>query len=161
MSAYTAVLPAQAAAGADVTTLLGAIQTTVDQETAVERVVLIPPAGFATVTGQATNNATITVRQLRAGAVVASFAALTTAAGTNLVAETPLQLVLSGLGGQGGSGGTRLAFVEDDVLDVVQHQNGTGQAIGAGIVVEAEFAGTDATTGGLVGGGDGRPLGTH
>lgn len=277
MSAYTATLPAQAAAGADATVIAGTIHTTADQENAVQRVIITPPPGFVTVTGQATNNATVICRQMRAGAPIGgltpptgftatpvvgggtfaagtffwkitaltaagetngsaeataaivlngsanlawtavpgatgykiyrstatggssvspslvttvvsgatvaftdtgaattagavpatnlttAFATLTTAAGVNLTAETPVPMTLVGVSGQGGvaAGPVRLQFAQDDVLDVVLHQNGTGQAIGAGVQVEVELTGNESGGSGQIGGGDGRPIGSH
>jgi hypothetical protein len=131
MAGYAAGLPAQAAAGADSTTLIGTVQTTNDTDNYVQRVVFTPPPGFATVTGQATNNATITVRLLRAGSFVANVALVTLNAGVNLVAETPL--VVQGV--------TSVPVQQDDVLDCVLHQNGLGLAIGAGVTVEVEVNG--------------------
>ncbi len=72
MSKYDAVLPAQTAAAADSITVDAVIETSDDLENILVTALLIPPAGFTTVTGQATNNATISVRQLRAGAVIAT-----------------------------------------------------------------------------------------
>lgn len=120
-------LPAQAAAGAAVTTTLGALENSDDSAASVVSVTLLPPAGFTTVTGQATNNVTFAFRQLRGGSVVATIASLTLNAGTNLVAETPVVLPLLA--------GTYTVAV-NDVFDVVMTQNGTGLAIGAGIIAQ-------------------------
>lgn len=128
MSHYAVALPAQAAAGATVTTLIGTNETTDDAGDHVVAVNLTPPAGFTTVTGVATNNATFNVRQLRGGSVVATFASVTLNAGTNLTAETPLNVPITAA--------TQIA--RGDVFDVQQVQNGTGLAVGAGIVAQVE-----------------------
>ena len=128
MSHYAAALPAQAAAGATVTTLIGTNETTDDNGDYVVAVGLTPPAGFTTVTGVATNNATFNVRQLRGGSVVATFASVTLNAGTNLTAETPLNVPITAA--------TQIA--RGDVFDVQQVQNGTGLAVGAGVVAQVE-----------------------
>lgn len=128
MSHYAAALPAQAAAGATVTTLIGTNETTDDNGVYVVAVDLTPPAGFTTVTGVATNNATFNVRQLRGGSVVATFASVTLNAGTNLTAETSLNVPITAA--------TQIA--RGDVFDVQQVQNGTGLAVGAGVVAQVE-----------------------
>lgn len=117
---------AQSAAGADINVLLGVVEPQDGQGNGVDRVVVTPPSGFATVTGIATNNATINVRQLRAGSSVGTFASLTLNVGTNLVAETPVAVPVT-------ASPTLLA---GDVLDAVLHQNGTGLAVGAGLIVQ-------------------------
>lgn len=73
---------------------------------------------------------TINVRQLRAGAVVSTFASLTLAVGTNLVAEVPAVIPIIGTPN----------FQQDDVIDVVLHQNGTGLAINAGLFVVVDIS---------------------
>lgn len=60
-------LPAQAAAAADVVATLGTFEIQDSQGVGISRIVVTPPAGYATVTGAATNNARIFVRQLRGG----------------------------------------------------------------------------------------------
>jgi len=130
-----ATLPAQTAAGADSTTEVGQISTVQGTDNYLARCEFIPPPGFTTVTGQATNNFTGTLRQLRAGAVlVANVATITTALNTNLAAETPLAMTINATQAQ------QANFQQGDVLDLLMHQNGTGQAIGAGVVVEVELA---------------------
>lgn len=124
-------LPAQAAAGADANVLVGPFEASDSSGVGVSRVVVTPPAGFTTVTGVATNNVTINVRQLRAGAVVATFASLTLNAGTNLVAETPVNIPVTN---------TNINLQPDDVIDAVLHQNGTGLAVGAGLVVAVDIS---------------------
>lgn len=119
-------LPAQTAGAADVTTLLGTVEPTDGSGLGVTRVEISPPAGYVTVTGVATNNVTFTVRQLRAGAFVTNVAVLTLGAGTNLVAETPVNVPVTGTP----------TLQQDDVLDVLMHQNGTGLSVGAGLFVD-------------------------
>lgn len=60
-------LPAQAAAAADVVATLDTFEIQDSQGVGITRVVVTPPAGYTTVTGAATNNASIFVRQLRGG----------------------------------------------------------------------------------------------
>ena len=123
-------LPAQAAAGADVNVLVGTYENEDSSGIGVSRVVVTPPAGFVTVTGVATNNATINVRQLRGGAVLSTFASLTLNPGTNLVAEVPVQVPIT----------SSTVLSQDDVVDAVLHQNGTGVAVGAGLIVEVDIS---------------------
>lgn len=120
---FSATLPAQAAGGADTTTLAGVYSPAFYSGDTVTDVQLVAPPGYATITGAATNNATITARQLRNGAVLQSFASLTLTAGTNLDAEIPVTLPLT----------TQPVLRAGDVLDVQMHQNGSGQAISAGL----------------------------
>lgn len=128
MAAYrSSPLPAQAGLGADVNVMVGTVEPSDGQGSGVDRIVATAPAGFATVTGAATNNVQITVRQLRAGAVVATLGTLVFNAGTNLVAETPVTIPTAG----------SFATQPGDVIDALLHQNGTlGMAVGAGVVVE-------------------------
>ena len=119
-------LPAQLAAGADANVVVCTFEVNDGQGLGLSRVVVTPPAGFATVTGVATNNAQVAVRQLRAGAVVSTLGTLVLNAGTNLVAETPVPVPVTGAPN----------LQSDDVIDAVLHQNGTGLAVGAGLVVE-------------------------
>ncbi len=127
MADYEIALPAQALAGADAITIIGAYENQDGSGSGVSRAEVIPPAGYATVTGTAApNNAQINFRQLRGGAVVSTFASLVLSAGTNLVAETPINVPIT----------TPVAMSADDVIDVVLHQNGTGLAIGAGLIAE-------------------------
>lgn len=128
MSKYAQALPAQTAAGAPSTTVLGTVETTDDQETTLVAVTLTAPAGFTTVTGVATNNVTFNVRQLRAGAPLGTVASLTLAAGTNLVAETPVNVPIT----------APLAVEAGDVFDVQMVQNGTGLAVGAGVFAQVD-----------------------
>lgn len=122
--------PAQAAAGADANVLVGTFEVSDASGQGVTRAEVTPPAGFTTVTGVATNNATINVRQLRAGSVVSTFASLTLNAGTNLAAEAPVNIPVT----------ANISLQPDDVIDAVLHQNGTGIAVGAGLVVTVDIA---------------------
>lgn len=126
----SAALPAQTAGGGDSTTLVGVFEATDASGVSVSRVEIEPPPGYSTVTGIATNNATFTVRQVRAGASVATIGTLTLGVGTNLVAETPVNVPIT----------TTVTFQPDDAVDVVMHQNGTGIAIGAGLVVVVDIS---------------------
>jgi hypothetical protein len=131
---YAVTLSAQTAGAGDAIAVCnGAVQTVDDGGGSPSgiRCLLVPPPGFATVTGVVTNNATISFRQVRAGAVIATPASVTLAVGTNLVAETPLVVPLV----------APAAFRPDDLVDIVMHQNGTGLAIGAGVVAELEIYG--------------------
>lgn len=135
MPSYKAALPAQTAGGATATTVIGAHSVT--QYTSggtVTRVVVTPPAGYTTVTGVATNNYTLTIRQLRAGSVVtASVATLTAVVGVNFVAETPVVIPLVT------SAAAPSTFAQlDDVFDAQLVQNGAGLAVGAGLVVSVD-----------------------
>lgn len=122
---YSATLPAQAAGAADTTTLAGVYSPAFYSGDTVTDVQLVAPPGFATVTGAATNNATISVRQLRGGAVLQTFASLTLTAGLNLAAEIPVTIPLT----------AQPVLRSGDVLDVRLHQNGTGQTIDSGLFV--------------------------
>ena len=129
MSAYAETLPAQAAAGATSTTVIGTTEATDDTSNVLSGVTLTPPAGFTTVTGVATNNVTFNVRQLRSGAVLGTVASVTLNAGTNLVAETPLTVPVT----------NPVAVESGDVFDVQMVQNGTGLAVGAGVAVQVDL----------------------
>lgn len=117
---------AQAAAAADVITVAGAVSEVGGTDGQVVRASVTAPPG-STVNGQATNNATISVRQLRAGAVIATVATLTLGAGTNLLPEQPTPMTV-----------TPAVLQRGDVLDVLLHQNGTGLALPAGLVIDIE-----------------------
>ncbi|WP_405180988.1 hypothetical protein OG225_07310 [Nocardia sp. NBC_01377] len=122
---YTAVLPAQAAAGADVTTLAGVYSPVFYSGDTITDIEIVAPPAYSTVTGAATNNVTITTRQVRAGTVIQTFGSVTTATGVNLAAEIPISVPIT----------AQPVFLPGDVIDVRMHQNGTGQAIGAGLWV--------------------------
>ncbi len=124
---FTATLPAQTAGGATSTTVVG--EFTPDDATGrgVTRVSITSPS---TVTGAATNNFTVNVRQLRAGSSVGTVATFTAASGSNLAAEVPSVLLNTNA-----TPGTGVALLDGDVLDVQLVQNGTGLEVPAGIVV--------------------------
>lgn len=126
MAALTAALPAQTAGGADTTTQLGVVEGAEDLNGQVVALKLSSPS---TVTGAATNNVTISFRQVRGGSVQATLGSVTLASGTNLTAETPLNVSVS----------TSTGIADGDVIDVLCHQNGTGLALPAGVVAEAEL----------------------
>lgn len=130
MPSYKATLPAQTAGGATSTTVIGAHAASGVSGGNLARVVVVPPAGYTTVTGVATDNFTLTVRQLRAGVVVtASVASLTAVSGVNFVAETPVVVPLVG------SAFARL----DDVFDAQLVQNGAGLAVNIGLIVSVDI----------------------
>lgn len=123
MAQYSTALPAQAAAGAVATTVVGVIQTSTDNEA---RVVSVSATSPSVVTGVATNNVTIAVRQLRAGTPVATFASITLGSGTNLPAENPVNVPLT----------ATISPAVGDVMDAVMTQNGTGLALPAGVQLQ-------------------------
>jgi hypothetical protein len=123
-------LAAQTAGGGDAVTIIGTYELSDGSGVGVSRVVITPPSGYTTVTGVATNNATFSVRQVRAGSVVSTFASVTLASGTNLVAETPISVPVT----------SQPSFQQDDVIDVLAHQNGSGLAFGAGLFVEVDIS---------------------
>ncbi|PKV78896.1 hypothetical protein [Nocardia fluminea] len=120
---YSATLPAQAAGEADTTTLAGVYSAAFYSGDTVTDVQLVAPPGYVTLTGRATNNVTLSVRQLRDGAVLQAFASLTLAEGLSLAAEIPVTVPLT----------SQPVLRARDVLDVQLHQNGTGQAIASGL----------------------------
>ncbi|NQE89017.1 hypothetical protein [Nocardia terpenica] len=126
MSIFEATLPAQAAGGADAITVAGVFEPQNFTGVTVSSVVVCPPAGYATVTGAATNNVTITVRQIRGGSVVAAFATLTLTTGVNLGAEIPLTVPVV----------VAPQLASGDVVDILLHQNGAGIALGAGLTAQ-------------------------
>jgi hypothetical protein len=130
MPLYTAALPAQTAAGATSVTLIGTQEVQDGSGVGVSRVVLTPPVGYTTVTGVATNNVTFNVRQLRAGVSQGTFATLTLNVGSNLVAEVPLVVPVTGTP----------QLQQDDVIDVQMVQNGAGIAVGAGVLAEVDVS---------------------
>ncbi|MFI7528045.1 hypothetical protein [Nocardia salmonicida] len=120
---YSATLPAQSAGGADTTTLAGVYSSAFYSGDTVTDVQLVAPPAYVTLTGGATNNVTISVRQLRDGVVLQAFASLTIAAGVSLAAEIPVTIPLN----------SQPVLRARDVLDVQLHQNGAGQAIASGL----------------------------
>lgn len=121
---YSAILPAQTAGGAAVVAVAGAYKPAFYSGDTVTDVSVVAPAVFSTVTGAATNNVTLSFRQLRGGVVQQTFASLTFSAGTNLVAEIPVDIPIS----------VQPVLLADDVIDVQLVQNGSGAAVGAGLV---------------------------
>ncbi|WP_137876124.1 hypothetical protein [Rhodococcus sp. Q] len=122
---YSATLPAQAAGAADTTTLAGVYSPAFYSGDTVTDVQLVAPPGYLTVTGAATNNVTIIVRQLRNGVVQQTFASLEVAAGLSLSPEIPVTVPLT----------SEPVLRAGDVIDVQLRQNGTGQAVSAGLFV--------------------------
>jgi predicted cobalt transporter CbtA len=120
---YSATLPAQAAGGADATTLAGVYSSAFYSGDTVTDVQLVAPPGYAMIVGAATNNATISVRQLRNGVVLQTFASLTLTTGMNLSPEIPVTVPLT----------SQPVLHAGDVLDVQMRQNGTGQTIASGL----------------------------
>lgn len=126
MAALSAALPAQTAGGADSTTQLGVVEGAEDLNGQVVQLVLSSPSA---VTGTNTNFVTISFRQVRAGSVVATLGSISLQSGTNLAAENPKQVTVS----------TSTGIQDGDVIDVLCHQVGTGLALPAGVVAEAEL----------------------
>ncbi|MFF2555767.1 hypothetical protein ACFVUS_32485 [Nocardia sp. NPDC058058] len=122
---YTVTLPAQAAAGADAVVVAGVYSQAFYSGDTVTDLQLVVPAGYPTTTGGATNNATVSVRQLRLGVPVATLGTLTLGAGITLSAETAVTIPV----------GAQQILQPGDILDVQLHQNGAGQAIPAGLMV--------------------------
>lgn len=123
-------LPAQLAGGVDIVTLVGTEEPEDGSGLGVVRAELTPPAGYVTVAGVAVNNVTFTLRQLRGGVPVqANVASVTLNAGTSLVAETALPLAVT----------NNVTLAQDDVLDLVMHQNGLGLAVGAGVFLTVDI----------------------
>lgn len=118
-------LPSQSAAAGDSTTYIGTYVHDDGAGAGLQSVVITPPPGYTTVTGVATNNATFNVRQVRAGSSLGTVATLTLNSGTNLVAETPVAVPIT----------NSLALQDNDVFDVVMHQNGSGLLVNAGLFV--------------------------
>jgi hypothetical protein len=123
-----AVLPAQSAAGATSVTIVGAVPSSYDQPNySVGKLSVTSPS---LVTGQATNFATINVRQMRAGASVGTIGTLAlSAASVTLPAEVETNIPVTG----------SPVLLDGDVLDVQLVQTGTGLALPAGIVAKVEL----------------------
>ncbi|MEU2033582.1 hypothetical protein [Nocardia amamiensis] len=122
---YTATLPAQSAGGADVFTLAGVYSPTFYSGDTVTDIEIVAPPGYSTVSGAAANNVTISVRQVRSGSLVQTFASLTTTTGVDFAAEAPVSIPIT----------AQPVLLTGDVIDVRMHQNGSGQPIGAGLFV--------------------------
>lgn len=123
--ALSATLPAQTAAGSTSVTVAGIYQLENYKSDTVQQVTVLPPVGYTTVTGVATNNFTINVRQLRAATVVQTFATLTAVSGVNFVAETPVSIPIT----------VQPLLHAGDVIDVQLVQNASGLALGSGLIV--------------------------
>lgn len=121
---YSATLPAQAAGGTDVVAVAGVYKPAFYSGDTVTDVTVVAPEGFSAVVGAAANNVTLSVRQLRGGVVQQTFVSLTVAAGTSLIAKIPVNLAIS----------AQPVLLADDVIDVQMHQNGSGVAIGPGLI---------------------------
>lgn len=121
---YSATLPAQAAGGTDVVAVAGVYKPAFYSGDTVTDVTVVAPSGFSAITGAATNNVTISVRQLRAGVVLQTFASRTFTTGAGLVAESPVNIPIS----------TQPVLLPDDVIDVQLRQNGSGVAVGPGLI---------------------------
>jgi hypothetical protein len=126
-----ALLPAQAAAGATVETIVAIVPSQFDETNwTLVRTSLVSPS---LVTGAATNNVTYNVRQYRAGALVASVnpvATLTLASGTNLAADTEVVVPLAV---------AQTPCQASDVFTVQMVQSGTGLASPANVCAHLEF----------------------
>ena len=122
---YSTTLPAQAAGAPDVIALVGAYSPAFHSGDTVTDIEIVAPVGYSTVTGAATNNVTFTIRQLRAGAVVATFGSLTTSTGISLSPEAPVQVPVT----------AQPILMAGDVIDVQMHQNGNGRAVSAGLLL--------------------------
>jgi hypothetical protein len=123
-------LPAQTAAGADSTTRIGVVPYKFGEPNYdVEKVTLMPNQAL---TGDATNNATITVQRNRAGTTT-TIATLTTTA--SWVNATPIDIAVAAAFSPPGQ-----ALQAGDIVQVLLHQNGTGVAITAGAFVLVELA---------------------
>ncbi len=126
-AAMWAYLPAQAAAGATITTSLGENPTTEGSDTSINRIGITSPS---LVTGVVTNNVTFNIRRFRAGVLVETTATITLGSGTNLPAETTVLVPVTG----------SPYIAPGDVFEVQQVQNGTGLATPAGIAIEIEIS---------------------
>ncbi|WP_278266216.1 hypothetical protein [Nocardia sp. AG03] len=120
---YSATLPAQTAGAADITALIGVYSPAFYSGDTVTDVQLVAPPSYPTVIGALADNATIAVRQLRNGVVLETFASLVLTSGIDLVAEIPVTIPLT----------TAPVLRAGDVLDVRMSQNGSGQALAAGL----------------------------
>lgn len=122
-------LPAQTAGGSTSVTILCEVPSTFAEPSyAVQRISVTSPS---LVTGQATNFATINVRQMRAGSAVATIGTLAlSAASVTLPAEVPVSIPVSGTP----------VLLDADVIDVQLVQTGTGLALPAGILASVELA---------------------
>ena len=129
MEVLEGLLPAQAAAGATTTTMIGDLPSAeATPSYTIGKLSLTSPS---LVTGQATNFATITFRQMRAGASVQTLGSYVLNVGTvTLPAETETNVPVTGT----------LAVLAGDTIDVQCVQTGTGLALPAGILAKAEVS---------------------
>lgn len=126
-------LPAQTAGGSDAYAVLGAVGSVGGTNNYAKKASVMAPTGYTTVTGAATNNATISIGYRRAGASRVVIASVTLASGTNITAGTTLDVPVSL------TQATRSQLQPGDVIDVLLHQNGTGLALGAGLTAQLEI----------------------
>lgn len=125
----SAVLPAQAAAGADSTTTLGVVPGAESSGGfQAMRASIFLPAGGA-IAFNAANFVTITFGYVRGGAARVVFATYTSNA-VNVAAEVETAAVINQANN---------ALLPGDVVDVLMHQNGTGVAVPAGARAEVEL----------------------
>ncbi|WP_431968263.1 hypothetical protein [Nocardia sp. bgisy134] len=122
---FSAILPAQAAGAADATVLAGVYSPGFYSGDTITDVELVAPPGYSAITGVATNNVTVSVRHIRNGTVLQTFAAVTTTEGTNLVPESPISIPIT----------AQPVLLMGDVIDVRMRQNGAGHAVGTGLTV--------------------------
>ncbi|MFC9994576.1 hypothetical protein [Nocardia sp. NPDC127526] len=122
---YSATLPAQSMGTADVTVLAGVYSPSFYSGDTVTDVKLVAPHGFPVVTGATPNNATISVRQLRNGVPIQTIASLTVTTGVSLSPAMPVTIPIV----------QQPTLLAGDVLDVQMHQNGSGLAIGSGLLL--------------------------
>jgi hypothetical protein len=129
--ALRALLPAQSANGATSVTIVGEVPVSFAQtEYQVQRITLTSPT---VVTGVATQNFTVNVRQVHAGTPGTTLATTTFALNTNLAVEVPFVMSSNVT--------TQLLINAGDVIDVQLVQNGgTGLAVPVGIVAAVELA---------------------
>lgn len=129
MQVLEAALPAQAAAGATSTTIIGDLPS--DEATPSYTVGKLSLTSPSLVTGQATNFVTITFRQMRAGASVQTLGAyVLNASGVTLPAETETNVPVTGTA----------AVLAGDTIDVQCVQTASGLALPAGILAKAEVS---------------------
>ncbi|MFE3754540.1 hypothetical protein ACFXO9_09560 [Nocardia tengchongensis] len=122
---YTATLPAQAAAGQDTVVVAGVYSQAFYSGDTVTDIQLVTPAAYPATAGTATNNVTLTVRQMRSGTMVANLGTRTLDAGTPLSSEMAVPIPVA----------PQPILQPGDILDVLMHQNGTGLALNAGLMV--------------------------
>jgi len=116
-----------AAAGTSTFELGEVPMTEAEQGWTVNRVTV---TASALVTGVNTNSGTINVRQLRGGVAQQTIASIALVAGTNLPAETPVVIPITGSPN----------VQSGDLLDVQYVQIGTGLALPANCVVKVEMS---------------------